>query len=192
MCGAIHTVITLDTSKTLHLSYWRPRSAVCLKHKLEAQDLLTHFCRYSKPTNYDAAYEGVKSAIFDGFYGPADKGIYSPSVQFTLYDMARIAIKKWALHFPPICDLPMIWKSLVGSTTATRLDTPSSQCFTWPAALKEIALPDVKSGYSFVHVKKDCMYTSEVAMNMYCGFAGLMQLNLSFSTCQISTSCPAQ
>ena len=53
--------------------------------------------RYSKPTDYDAAYEGVKAAIFDGFYGPADKGIYSPSVQFTLYDMARIAIKRCAL-----------------------------------------------------------------------------------------------
>lgn len=55
-------------------------------------------CRYSKPCDYDAAYEAVKGAIFDGFYGPPEKGIYSPSVQYTLYDMARIAIKRYRLY----------------------------------------------------------------------------------------------
>lgn len=54
--------------------------------------------RYSRPCKYDVAYEAVKAAIFDGFYGPADKGIYSPSVQYTLYDMARLAIKRYAGH----------------------------------------------------------------------------------------------
>jgi len=36
----------------------------------------------------------VKAGICEGFYGPADKGVYSPSVQFTLFEMAKIALGK--------------------------------------------------------------------------------------------------
>lgn len=53
-------------------------------------------CRYSGSCDYDSAYEKVKGAIFDGFYGPADKGVYSPSVQYTLYQMAKIAIQRYS------------------------------------------------------------------------------------------------
>ena len=30
----------------------------------------------------------------EGFYGPAQKGVYSPSVQFTLFEMAKSAFKR--------------------------------------------------------------------------------------------------
>ena len=62
--------------------------------------LVTHFdsfCRYSGSVAYDAAYDGVKSALMEGFFGPADKGVYSPSVQYTLYQMASIAFKRCAI-----------------------------------------------------------------------------------------------
>ena len=50
--------------------------------------------RYSGPCDYDAAFKGVKTAICEAFYGPADKGVYSPSVQFTLYEMGKLAISR--------------------------------------------------------------------------------------------------
>ena len=50
--------------------------------------------RYSGPVNYDAAYEAVKAGIMEGFYGPPSTGVYSPSVQFTLFEMAKLALKK--------------------------------------------------------------------------------------------------
>lgn len=46
-------------------------------------------CRYSgRVKDYNKAYEGAKAAIISKFYGPPTKGVYSPSVQFTLYQMA--------------------------------------------------------------------------------------------------------
>ena len=39
--------------------------------------------------DYDAAFAGVKAAIVAKFYGPAHSGVYSPSVQFTLMEMAK-------------------------------------------------------------------------------------------------------
>lgn len=41
------------------------------------------------PPCYDAAFAAAKSGLVDAFYGPAKGGIYSPSVQYTLYDMAK-------------------------------------------------------------------------------------------------------
>lgn len=38
--------------------------------------------------DYNKAYEGAKAAIINKFYGPPTKGVYSPSVQYTLYQMA--------------------------------------------------------------------------------------------------------
>lgn len=43
----------------------------------------------AQPPCYDAAFAAAKSGLMDAFYGPAKGGIYSPSVQYTLYDMAK-------------------------------------------------------------------------------------------------------
>lgn len=50
---------------------------------------LTVLCRYNKNVqDYNKAYAGAKAAIISKFYGPPTKGVYSPSVQYTLYQMA--------------------------------------------------------------------------------------------------------
>lgn len=49
--------------------------------------------RYTAPPPcYDAAFAAAKAALLAAFFGPADKGIFSPSVQFTLHDMACRAL----------------------------------------------------------------------------------------------------
>lgn len=51
--------------------------------------------RYSRaPANFDRAYEAVKEAMCEKFFGPSDKGVYSPSVQFTMYEMGANIINK--------------------------------------------------------------------------------------------------
>ncbi len=51
-------------------------------------------CRYSgEPKDYDKAYEGAKTAMLQKFFGPPDKGVFSPSVQFTLFEMGKAAIQ---------------------------------------------------------------------------------------------------
>lgn len=73
--------------------------------------------KYAAPVrNYSAAYEGVKAAMVEAFFGPSKGGVYSPSVQYTLFEMARMAIDRVAevgsvylsmpnLHFVP-CSPP--------------------------------------------------------------------------------------
>ena len=50
-------------------------------------------CRYTRaPPCYDGAFAAVRQALLGAFFGPARGGVFSPSVQFTLYDMAKAAI----------------------------------------------------------------------------------------------------
>ena len=51
-------------------------------------------CRYSGPVNYDKAYADVKQAFIKAFFGPPKSGVYSPSVQYTLYEMAKLALSR--------------------------------------------------------------------------------------------------
>ncbi|KAL0019218.1 hypothetical protein WJX77_010006 [Trebouxia sp. C0004] len=51
--------------------------------------------KYSeKVQDYNKAYEGAKAAIVNKFYGPPTKGVFSPSVQYTLYQMALEILAK--------------------------------------------------------------------------------------------------
>jgi len=51
--------------------------------------------RYSStPKCYDAAFAAAKSGLVEAFLGPPDKGVYSPAVQTTLYQMGQLAMKK--------------------------------------------------------------------------------------------------
>lgn len=60
---------------------------------------------YNTPSGFDfcATYSAVKNTILDVFAGPADKGIYSPSVQQTQY----LTQKKILLGNPQIEDVKM-------------------------------------------------------------------------------------
>jgi len=64
--------------------------------------------------DYRRTFEAVKAAMADAFFGPVKGGIYSPSVQYTLFEMARIALSRVPelssvylnmpnLHFVPCC-----------------------------------------------------------------------------------------
>lgn len=71
---------------------------------------------YSAPTNsffFTRRYQDVKSVLVDSFFGPPDSGVYSPSVQNTLYFMAVAVLNRFPdissihlrmpnLHFLPV------------------------------------------------------------------------------------------
>lgn len=45
------------------------------------------------PRDFDAAFEKAKGAMTEAFFGPRKGGVYSPSVQYTLFQMAKGAIQ---------------------------------------------------------------------------------------------------
>jgi hypothetical protein len=47
-----------------------------------------------QPMDYDATYATVRGALLDGVFGPPKQGVYSPSVQYTLYQMAHMALQR--------------------------------------------------------------------------------------------------
>lgn len=46
------------------------------------------------PLTYDDAYEAARAALLDQFFGPVKGGVFSPSVQFTLYHMAGAVLQR--------------------------------------------------------------------------------------------------
>jgi urate oxidase len=54
---------------------------------------VTSTWKYSGPQeNYHKAFDTVKGALASAFFGPPTEGVYSPSVQFTLHQMAQGAL----------------------------------------------------------------------------------------------------
>ncbi|KAG1327838.1 Uricase [Cocos nucifera] len=67
----------------------------------------------AKPFCFTERYEGVKKVLVDTFFGPPDVGVYSPSVQNTLFLMAKAVLNRFLdiasielrmpnLHFLPV------------------------------------------------------------------------------------------
>jgi urate oxidase len=56
-------------------------------------------CRYSGPAHYDEAYAAAKTALGKAFWGPPKSGVYSPSVQYTLFQMGKLVLDRygWAI-----------------------------------------------------------------------------------------------
>lgn len=49
--------------------------------------------RYARqPASFDAAYAAARAALLSSFFGPAKGGVYSPSVQYTLYRMGQAVL----------------------------------------------------------------------------------------------------
>lgn len=52
----------------------------------------------SNRVSYQKLYEAVKDELVNSFFGPAKTGTYSPSVQNTLYLMAKaVLLRYWFL-----------------------------------------------------------------------------------------------
>ncbi len=63
-------------------------------------------CRYTRPADYDKAFAEVKAALGAAFWGPPASGVYSPSVQYTLFQMAKLALERRVPPLPPQADCP--------------------------------------------------------------------------------------
>lgn len=50
--------------------------------------------RYTGPVDYDKAFQEIKTALGEAFWGPPKSGVYSPSVQYTLFQMAKLALQR--------------------------------------------------------------------------------------------------
>ncbi|CAD7695053.1 unnamed protein product [Ostreobium quekettii] len=80
--------------------------------RILATSLTASWAYSSPPPSFDDAYQGVRAALLGAFFGPPEGGVYSPSVQFTLYQMAKAAldgeecVKSVKLRMPNIHFLP--------------------------------------------------------------------------------------
>jgi urate oxidase len=93
--GGVMNMSVLKTTQSGYEGYLKDKYTMLKETKERMMaTTITSTWKYSGPCDYDAAFEGVKAAIFEGFYGPADKGVYSPSVQFTLFEMGKLALAK--------------------------------------------------------------------------------------------------
>lgn len=69
---------------------WCPRQLTCM-----CWLPMLRVCRYSSPPRcYEAAFEATKAALAKTFFGPVRGGVFSPSVQFTLFQMGKAAIER--------------------------------------------------------------------------------------------------
>jgi urate oxidase len=46
------------------------------------------------PRCYEAAYAAAKAGLVAAFYGPVKGGVFSPSVQFTLFQMGKEVLQR--------------------------------------------------------------------------------------------------
>lgn len=74
-----------------------PRCSLAATHFYSLSPSLAHcpfLCaRYSRsPVDFSATYERVKEILTEAFFGPPDRGVFSPAVQTTLYDMCKAVI----------------------------------------------------------------------------------------------------
>lgn len=70
--------------------------------------LICYFFRYAfewlsdippKPFCFTQRYQEVKEVLLETFFGPPQVGVYSPSVQNTLYLMAKAVLNKYCIFF---------------------------------------------------------------------------------------------
>ncbi|CAM6012615.1 unnamed protein product [Sphagnum balticum] len=87
----------------------------------------------TKPADYQKTYEEVKDVLVTTFFGPPHEGVYSPSVQKTLYEMAQAVLARFPeidsiylnmpnIHFLPV-NMPTVGVKL-GDDVFTPTDEP--------------------------------------------------------------------
>jgi len=88
------------------------------KERMLATVINANWSYSSKPANFQKQWEGVKAVLLETFYGPAHTGVFSPSVQFTLFQMEKNVLTSFPeiesvhlslpnVHFLPV-NLPTV------------------------------------------------------------------------------------
>jgi urate oxidase len=86
----------------------------------------------TKPADYQKTYEEVKDVLVTTFFGPPHEGVYSPSVQKTLYEMAQAVLARFPeidsiyLNMPNIHFLPVNLPT-VGVKSGDDVFTPTDE-----------------------------------------------------------------
>lgn len=62
------------------------------RNRIVATSVTTTWRYATLPADYDRAYAAARSAMVQTFFGPPKGGVYSPSVQYTLFRMANSAL----------------------------------------------------------------------------------------------------
>jgi len=88
----------------------------------------------SKPFCFTQRYQDVKKVLAETFFGPADVGVYSPSVQNTLYLMAKEVLTRF---------VTLIWSSLVFQPLKICTQFSLMSCTEYTCALQRF--PDISS-----------------------------------------------
>ena len=94
------------------------------------------------PADCDAAFASLQAALCGAFFGPASGGVYSPSVQMTLYQMGAAAlaavpsVESITLTCPNIHFLPVLPAGIPLRTTCMSLPRSRTARFgpRWGAA----------------------------------------------------------
>lgn len=62
--------------------------------RIMASSVLCTWRYATQPPCYEAAFAAARASVLEGFFGPAKGGVYSPSVQYTLYEMAQALLDR--------------------------------------------------------------------------------------------------
>ncbi|GAX74061.1 hypothetical protein CEUSTIGMA_g1511.t1 [Chlamydomonas eustigma] len=64
------------------------------KERILASSITATWKYTSQPACYEAAFSAAKQAMMDLFYGPPKSGVYSPSMQYTAYQMGLAVLQR--------------------------------------------------------------------------------------------------
>lgn len=84
------------------------------RERMLASAVAATWCFSSRPTNSEATFAALLSALTNKFFGPARAGVYSPGMQATLYQMGSAALavepllESITLRCPNIHFLPLL------------------------------------------------------------------------------------
>ncbi|GLJ55651.1 hypothetical protein SUGI_1195240 [Cryptomeria japonica] len=127
-CGEVHVtsgvegLALLKTTQSGFVGFIRDRYTLLpeTKERILATEISAVWRYSKKPSCYTTAYISVRKLLVDVFFGSPHEGVYSPSVQNTLYFMAKAVLHRFPeiesirlsmpnLHFLPV-NLPNIVK----------------------------------------------------------------------------------
>ncbi|KAH7300015.1 hypothetical protein KP509_24G041100 [Ceratopteris richardii] len=115
VCSGLEGLSVLKTTQSGFEGFVRDNYTLLpeVRERILATEVLSVWCYKSKPSCYNKAFETVKQILLDVFFGPPDAGVYSPSVQNTLYLMGERVLQRLPeiesiklsmpnLHFIPV------------------------------------------------------------------------------------------